>query len=316
MELKNLDIKIIDSKLIRKQFACTYIIEDSNEIALIEVSSANAINNILENLSSLKIQYTDVKYVFVTHIHLDHASGAGKLLQKLPNAKLIVHPSGAKHMIDPTKLIAGAVAVYGEDVVKKDYGDILPIPETKVIPCSDFEVFKLGARELTTIFTPGHARHHISIFDNKTDGIFTGDSLGLSYPEMNVNGRRFYQPTTTPTAFEYSKMLDSIDKMMALNPKLIFFTHFGISNEPKEVSIQVKKRLIDYKQIVESLPTFNNNEIKSLESKLENYYIKESKSHGVNLSSKQIKELFDIDIKLNAMGLLLWKQRENDLTRA
>lgn len=308
MKLENIDI--VDSGLIRTKFAGSYIVKSSKQIAIIEVSSAYAVDHILKKLKDLKIEKDDVKYIFITHIHLDHASGVGKLLQILPKTKLIVHPSGAKHMIDPIKLISGAIAVYGKDVVEKDYGEILPCPEDRVISCSDGEIFKLGNRELTTIFTPGHARHHISIYDNKTQGIFSGDSLGLSYPEMNVNGRRFYQPTTTPTAFEYDKMLESIDKMLSYNPQLILFTHYGISDEPTVIAKQIKKRLLDYKNIVESLPTFDKKEIKSLESKLKDYYIKESRSHGIQLSEKEITKLFEIDIKLNAMGLLIWKQRE------
>lgn len=307
MKLEN--IHIVDSELIRKQFAGTYIVEDSNEVALIEISSANSVNKVLRALENYNICRSQVKYLFVTHIHLDHSSGAGKLLKELPNAKLILQPSGAKHMVDPEKLIAGAIAVYGKDVVTRDYGEILPVPEDRVISCNDGEIFKLGTRELITLYTPGHARHHISIFDNKTKGLFTGDSLGLSYPDLTVNGRRFYQPTTTPTAFEYDKMIESIEKMLTLKPKLIFFTHFGVSDEPNEVAKQIKKRLKDYKNIVESLKTFDNKEIKSLESKLESYYIRESKLHGVQLKDDKIVEIFAIDIKLNAMGLLLWKQR-------
>lgn len=308
MKIKNLEI--VDSGLVREKFAGTYILSDGNETALIEVSTSYAVDRILNRLKELNISKSDVKYIFITHIHLDHSAGVGKLLKQLPNAKLVVQPSGAKHMIDPSKLIAGAIAVYGKDVVKKDYGEMVPIPEHRVIACNDLQIFYIGDRALTTIFTPGHARHHMSIFDAQTSGIFTGDSLGLSYPEMNVEGRSFYQPTTTPTAFEYDKMLESIDKMIALNPKFIFFTHYGISNRPDEVVFQIKRRIKDYKDMVESLPNYDNDQINNLENLLRTYYINEGKSHGTALTDKEISTLFSIDIKLNAMGLLIWKQRE------
>lgn len=304
MLLDNLNIDIVDSGLIRDKFAGTYILRDKKEVALVEVSTSHAVPKILKKLKSLNISKEDVKYLFITHIHLDHASGAGTLIKELPNAKLVVQPSGSKHMVDPSKLIMGANAVYGKDVVQKDYGQINAIPLHRIIECKDGQVFKVGKRELTTIYTPGHARHHISIFDNLSKGFFTGDSFGLSYPELDVNGRRFYQPTTTPTAFEYDKMLSSIDKMMSLNPKIIFFTHYGYSEDPVDAEMQIKKRLKDYKSLVES-------GTEDLEKKLGNYYIKESLEHGVKLSDNKILELFNIDIKLNAMGLSLWKNREN-----
>lgn len=306
-------LKIIDSTLIRKSFAGTYLIEDSGEAALIEVSTSHALPHIISTLDKLNIDSKQVKYIFVTHIHLDHAGGAGVLINKLPNAKLVVHPSGFKHMIDPSKLIQGANAVYGEEVVKNDYGDILPIEKNRIICCEDNQEFYVGSRKLKTIYTPGHARHHISIFDEKTRGIFSGDSLGLCYPEMEVNGRKFYQPTTTPTAFEFEKMVDSIEKMFLLNPEKIYFTHYSICNEPFEVKKQILKRLNDYKNIVFSTRRRGDERVKELKEKLGNYYISEAIEHGSKMTRTEILNLFDIDINLNAMGLALWYERLSGL---
>lgn len=302
-------LKIIDSTLIRKSFAGTYLIEDSGEAALIEVSTSHALPHILNELNKNNISRSQIKYVFVTHIHLDHAGGAGTLLKELPNANLIVHPSGAKHMIDPSKLIHGAIAVYGEEVVKKDYGGILPICEKRIICCEDGQDFYIGNRKLTTIYTPGHARHHISILDTQTRGMFTGDSLGLSYPEMNIEGRKFYQPTTTPTAFEYDRMIESIEKMFKYNPEVIYFTHYGVSDEPLEVKRQILKRLNDYKELTFSIEEKGKKRVEKLKELLTYYYIKEAMEHGTKFSKKEIEKLFKIDINLNAMGLALWYER-------
>jgi len=302
MLLSKFQIDLVDSELIRDKFAGTYILNSNNEVAIIEVSTSHAVPTILKRLEELNIPKESVKYLFITHIHLDHAGGAGTLLKELPRAKLVVQPSGAKHMVDPTKLILGANAVYGEEVVKKDYGVITPVDQSRIISCSDNQVFNIGGRELTTIFTPGHARHHISIYDSISNGIFTGDSFGLTYPELNIEGRRFYQPTTTPTAFEYDKMVESIDKMMAFNPKLLFFTHYGFSDSPKDVEYQIKKRLDDYVDLVK----FNT---ENLELRLGQYYINECSNFGIKLSRENILKLFEIDIKLNSMGLILWKNR-------
>ncbi len=300
---------IIDSKLLRENFAGTYLLSDKNEVALIEVSTSHAVPKILKKLDELKIHRDQVKYIFVTHIHLDHAGGAGTLIKELPNSKLILHPTGSKHMIDPSKLIQGAIAVYGEEVVKKDYGEILAIDPERIIECKDGQTFKIGDQNLTTLYTPGHARHHISIYHKESQGIFTGDSFGLSYPEMDVDGKSFYQPTTTPTAFEFDKMLESIEKMMSYNPKKIYFTHYGISNKPEEIKRQIVKRLYDYKQMAESINTNSKNQVEELKKLLSDYYIKEAKEHGVKLKHTKILELFDIDINLNAMGLIFWINR-------
>ncbi|MGL1890421.1 MAG: MBL fold metallo-hydrolase [Spirochaetaceae bacterium] len=309
MKYADTEVDLIDSELIRKKFAGTYLVKGGNSFALIEVSTSHAIPLILERLKKLKIDIEQIKYIFITHIHLDHASGAGGLLRELPNAELVVHPAGAKHMADPSKLIAGAEAVYGKDVVEKDYGQILPIPTDRIIECSDMQEFQLGDRVLTTLFTPGHARHHISIFDNKYSGMFTGDSFGLSYPEMDVDNRRFYQPTTTPTAFEFDKMLNSLKKMIDLNPNRVYFTHYGISNKPKEMEEQITKRLYDYKSMVEDLDPLSKNRIYDMEQKLGEYYLQEAKEHGSVLDKNKILKLFEIDIKLNAMGLIIWHDR-------
>lgn len=300
---------IIDSKLIRDQFAGTYLLHDKNEVALIEVSTSHAVPRILKQLKKLNIDRDQVKYIFVTHIHLDHAGGAGALIKQLPQAQIILHPTGSKHMIDPSKLIMGANAVYGSEIVEKDYGDIIPIDQDRIIECKDGETFKVGDQNLTTIYTPGHARHHISIYHKETEGIFTGDSLGLSYPEMDVDGKRFYQPTTTPTAFEFDKMIESIDKMMSFSPKKIYFTHYGISNNPKEVKKQIVKRIYDYKDMTDQIDINSKNQVDDLKKMLSSYYIKEAEQHGVPLDRKTILELFNIDINLNAMGLIFWKNR-------
>ena len=302
MFINKYELTLIDSGLIRSNFAGTYLIENGSEAALIEVSTSHAVPVILKKLDEMNINRDSVKYLFVTHIHLDHAGGAGTLLKELPNAKLVVHPSGAKHMVNPENLIKGANAVYGEDVVRNDYGTITPVPSDRIIECGDGEVFKVGDRELETIYTPGHARHHISIFDHLTRGIFTGDSMGLSYPELDLHGKRFYQPTTTPTAFEYEKMIESIDKMMNYKPSVLFFTHYGFSEYPLKVAEQIKMRLSDYVDIIMGSD-------KNTEKKLGEYYIKECSEYGLNLDKNIILNLFDIDIKLNAMGLKVWKER-------
>ncbi len=298
-------IDIVDINLYRPQFAGSYIISSNNEYGIVELGTAHGVPILLNYFKENNIALEKIKYIFVTHIHLDHSSGVGKLIQCLPMAKVIVHPNGAKHLIDPKNIIMGANAVYGEEVVRRDYGDVLPINSNRVIECSHKEVFKIGDINLTTLFTPGHARHHIAIFEDFNNGMFTGDSLGLSYPELTTKKGRFVQPTTTPTAFEYDKMKESIELIKTFNPQKIYMTHFGILDDVKSVYQQVEKRLEDYIDLVKK-----DSSLSGLKKLLRNYYLDEAINHGVNLGKKELEEVFYVDIELHAQGLALWAEKE------
>src|SRR5690606_23693744 len=138
----------------------------------------------------------DVDWLILTHVHLDHAGGAGELMACLPNARLVVHPRGARHMIDPSKLWAGALAVYGEEEMQRSYGTLRPIPAERVVEAPDGHVVELAGRALRCLDTPGHARHHNAIHDEPSGCVFTGDTFGLSYRELDSARGPFVIPTT------------------------------------------------------------------------------------------------------------------------
>ena len=148
-------------------------------------------------------------------------------MRACPQARLVVHPRGARHMADPSKLVAGAAAVHGAAEVRHLYGDILPIDPARIVEAPNDTVIRLADRELLCIDTPGHARHHICIVDRESDAIFTGDTFGLSYRELDVGDRQFIFPTTTPVQFDPDEMHRSIDRLMAYNPRVMYLTHFS-----------------------------------------------------------------------------------------
>lgn len=195
-----------------------YILADNNEVALVDSGTSRAKDRILQALLGLGFSPTQVKWIFLTHVHLDHAGGAGALLQELPQATVVVHPRGAKHLVDPHKLVISTKNATGPRF--RFYGEAVPIPETRVYAASDRETFPLGSLEIQAIDTPGHAPHHLCFSIPNEKLLFTGDAVGLY-----LNGRLL--PTTVPPSFDLDTSLSTLEKLEALSPKLLLFTHFG-----------------------------------------------------------------------------------------
>ncbi len=214
----------------RTGFACCYVLEDGGEAAVIETNTNYAVPRVLGTLDRLGIPKDRVKYVILTHIHLDHAGGSGELMRNLPAAELVVHPRGRKHMIDPEKLIKSVKQVYGEARYKELYGDIVPVPKERVKTANDGDTLRVGSRELRLLDTPGHARHHHIVVDDKTASVFSGDNFGIGYPRLDFGpgARRLVFPSTAPTQFEPEKALETYDRIIGLRPSRVLLTHYGV----------------------------------------------------------------------------------------
>lgn len=237
----------------------TYVIHDE-KLTIVETSASPSIPYLLEGLKNLEIDPSEIHYIIVTHIHLDHAGGAGLLLKECPNAKVVVHPRGFRHLIDPSRLIAGARVVYGDNFDRL-YDPVYPIQEDRLIVKKDGETLKLGKRTLTFYDTPGHAKHHFSIHDSLSNGIFTGDTIGIYY--QDIEEFDFFLPSTSPNQFDPDEMLSSLNKIEELNVSSIYFGHFGISNNPSLVYSEIKKWLPVFVEIGREI--YQENKEKSLE---------------------------------------------------
>lgn len=232
--MKSLDLRsyahgihALDSGFMRPQMDAIHLIVDAGRAAFIDTGTYESVPLMLAALEKLGLGVDAVDYVILTHVHLDHAGGAGLLMQRLPNAKLVVHPRGAPHMIDPSKLWTATVAVYGEPRARKDYDVLLPILRERVIEAPDGFRLTLGGRKLSFIDTPGHAKHHLCVHDDAARAMFTGDTFGLSYRELDQAARQFIFPTTTPTQFEPPALHASIDRILALQPRVLYLTHYS-----------------------------------------------------------------------------------------
>jgi glyoxylase-like metal-dependent hydrolase (beta-lactamase superfamily II) len=206
-----------------ESFIASYVLKGADSTAIIETGPTCSVPNLLTGLREIGIAEEDVDYVAVSHIHIDHAGGAGTLMQHLPNAKLLVHAKGAPHMINPQKLWEASKQVLGE--IATLYEEIQPIPENRVVIPVDGTIIDLGGDvQLKVLETLGHASHHLGFFENMSNGIFQGDAAGIYIPQLDVT------MPTTPAPFQLETTLASIQKIMDMTPKRLYYTHFGPVN--------------------------------------------------------------------------------------
>jgi len=234
----------------RPGIAAAYLIQDAGQAAFIETNTALAVPTLLAALADEGLAPEQVRWIVITHVHLDHAGGAGQLMQACPNATLLAHPKAARHAIDPSRIEAGARQVYGEHFDAL-YGELLPIDSERVRALDDGESFELGERTLTVHHTRGHANHHFVVHDPGADAVFTGDSFGILYPALQ-RYRTCAFPSTTPTDFDAPAAKDSIDRIVALGASRVFPTHFGEHTELSVIAEQLKPLLDAHAAIVDA----------------------------------------------------------------
>jgi len=299
-------IVAFDAGYVRPILAAIHMVIENGRVAFIDTGSNDVLSNALAALKKLGLDVAAVDYVFLTHIHLDHAGGAGSMMAAFPNARLVVHPRGARHMAEPSKLVAGVNAVYGAEYVTRVYGDILPIPAERIIEVPDGSLISLAGRELLCLDTPGHARHHICIVDQKTGGIFTGDMFGLSYRELDIDGRPFIFPTTTPTQFELREMRQSILRLLSYNPEAMYLTHYSRVQNVHKLGEDLLRRLDAMVDMALAEKDSGADRHQRIKQGLSAYLLAEIRAHGCQLAEPALIDLLETDLELNAQGLSVW----------
>jgi len=297
-------ISCIDSQYIRPGLASCYLIEQNGHAAFIDVGTNFTAPLLLELLKLKNIPTENVDFIIPTHVHLDHAGGAGKLMQLCPNAQLIIHPRGARHMIDPSRLQAGASAVYGEAEFKRQYGDLIPIDKQRVTEAEDEFNLNFQGRELTIIDTPGHAKHHFCIVDKTSNGIFTGDTFGVAYPELSVDGQPFIFPPSSPVDFDPDDWLESIDKLMATHCERAYLTHFCMVENLNPLADSLRQRIKIFANFAKQTTTQD-----ALTNKIKTYFIDEILATGCQLSRENLFKILTLDINLIVQGLRVWVEK-------
>lgn len=302
-------ITTIDTAYQRPELAASYLLVQDNRGAFIDVGTALAVPRLLKTLEDKQIPLENVDYVIVTHVHLDHAGGAGALLRHLPHAQLVVHPRGARHMIDPSRLIAGATAVYGEAVMRGRFGEILPVAADRVIEAQDEFTLSVANRPLRFLDTPGHARHHFCVVDETGRGIFTGDTFGLAYPQFRSTHGEFIFPTTTPVQFDPDALHASIGRLLAFAPERVYLTHYGAVEHITRLGADLHRRLDALVALALNAEGDGEARHRTLVRALQDYFLAELAAHGVSLSNARSLELMAMDLELNAQGLIVWLDR-------
>ncbi|HEX3722249.1 MAG TPA: MBL fold metallo-hydrolase [Nitrolancea sp.] len=199
----------------------SYLLAGEHDLTMIETGATPTLETLLDGVRAAGFDPQDITQLAVTHIHLDHAGSAGVLMRRLPRARLLVHPFGAPHMIDPTKLMASATRIYGERM-EELWGEVAPVPAERVDILEDGARFRAGGRELVALHTPGHAMHHIAYHDPETNGVFTGDVAGV-----RLEKAAYVRPPTVPPELDLILWRESIERLRALNPRRFYLTHFG-----------------------------------------------------------------------------------------
>ncbi|HWN06082.1 MAG TPA: MBL fold metallo-hydrolase [Steroidobacteraceae bacterium] len=301
-------ITAIDTDYVRPRLAASHLVVDAGRAAFVDTGTTHSLPTLLHSLEAKGIDRSAVDWVLTTHVHLDHAGGAGALMRELPNARCAVHPRGARHLAEPSKLVAGSMAVYGEDRYRALYGEILPIDAARILEAADGATIRLGGRELELIHTPGHALHHYCVVDAANALIFSGDTFGISYRDFDVDGRAFIFPTTTPVHFDPEALCKSVDRLMSYRPRSIFLTHYAEVTELERLAREMKERVLAFADLglhcrdaPDRADKLRHGMFAMMAAWLD--------AHGYPRDDGKRHWLLDDDIELNCQGIENWLDR-------
>ena len=301
-------IGVVDTGFHRPLFDAAYLIVERGRAAFVDTGTNHAVPRLLAALAGAGLEPDAVDFVIPTHVHLDHAGGAGLLMQRLPRARMVVHPRGARHMIDPARLVRSATAVYGAAEIERSYGALVPVAAERVVKSGDAMTIELAGRPLVLIDTPGHAMHHHCIWDAASRGFFTGDTFGLSYRDFDTAAGAWIMPTTTPVQFQPEALRSSIERMLAFAPEHIYVTHYGRVGEVPRLARLLLGQLDEMVALARSVAP-DPDRHRALMRGLEAIHLKSLRAHGVTLSDERIRELLALDFELNAQGIAIWLDR-------
>ena len=302
-------IVAIDTEFMRPIQDASHLIIEGGRAAFVDTGTNDSVPLLVDALRQQDLDVADVDFVFLTHVHLDHAGGAGLLMQALPNARCVIHPRGVRHMVDPAKLIAGTAAVYGVERTHDLYGVIQPIDESRIVVPNDEQSIELNGRKLQILFTEGHARHHYCLRDPASRGVFTGDSFGVSYRELDTAAGEFIFPTSTPASFDPAEAHKSVDRIMACNPERLYLTHYSRVTDLERLAADMHAGIDAYVEIALAQRD-NDDPLPAMQSAMYDYLSTRLIAHGYKGDDSAMRSVLEIDVVLNAQGLVSWLQRQ------
>ena len=305
------NIFCFDADYIRKKFAAIHFINQNNKLLIVDTATNHSANRFLQALHSMNISPEFVEWIILTHVHLDHAGGAGLLMRMCPNARLAVHPRGVRHMVNPEKLWASVVSVYGKEEAENQYGQLIPVDESRIIAMKEGEIISFQNRRLQIFDAPGHANHHIAVFDEESKSFFTGDAFGIAYPELASEGREFIFISSTPTQFEPVKFNTTIKKILGQKPTSCFLTHFSKIMNIEKNGCELLKQIDEYVTITQQAGNNPEGRQGRIRKKLLELLYNKLKKTNLSISKREFGNLLSLDLSLNAQGLEYWNNKTN-----
>jgi len=279
------------------EFGAIYLIDDEQK-AIVETGTSNDVAAILAAVKEFGLTPRDIDHVIVSHVHLDHAGGAGFLLREMPNATVYVHERGHKHLVDPSKLVASASAALG--TIATEFGTMTPIPPDRLRAVRDGDPLDLGGRVLRFLDSPGHAPHELTILDEKNRCVYTGDAAGLYFP-----GDEILIPITPAPSFDLDQNLAVFRRLIALRPRALLFSHYGPHERPEEA---LRRQLVQY-------PAWNDLVHRSLEGLGEDGVVEELFRLSCAGAKRYPHEFLRRRIRNSVHGLATYHERLERATR-
>lgn len=301
-------ITAVDAGYVRPGLAASHLIVRGGRAAFVDTGSPASVGSLLDGLRRSGLGRHQVDYVMVTHVHLDHAGGAGGLLRFLPDARLVVHPSGLRHMLNPSRLIESTRSVYGK-LYERLYGEVIAVESHRAIATEDGMRLALGSDWLEVVHTPGHARHHYCVHDVSTRSIFTGDTFGISLREFDTENGAFVFPSTTPVQFDPEALSNSISRLLSLDPDSAYLTHFGRVTGLRRLGQDLYADIAAFIRIALRNRAAESGRKEVIAQDMMRYLVDRLRIHGCGLTVERVHELLQLDVDLNAQGLDVWLSR-------
>jgi len=300
----------IDTGYHRPQYDAAYLLVDNGRAAFWDTGTNFAVPRLLATLQAVGLGRDAVDWVIPSHVHLDHAGGAGLLMQELPAARMLLHPRGLRHMVDPSALQQAVLAIYGAEAVARDYGTLVPVAPERITVTEDGMAVMLGARRLEFAHTPGHAQHHHCIWDEASGGWFAGDTFGVSYREFDSAAGAWILAISTPVQFDPPALRQSVQRLLARQPRCMYLTHYGRVGEIERLGPELLDGIDRLVALGRATPAGAGRDGR-LRQALQRQYQQDARAHGCTLGDEAVADALDMDLTLNAQGLGIWLDRQN-----
>lgn len=302
----------VDCQYLRPRHAAAYLLAERDCVAFVENNTAHAVPLLMEALENAGYGPEDVAYIIITHLHFDHAGGTSALVKRCPKAQVLCHPVAVRHLVDPSRLVASAKRVYGDERFEELYGEVGPVPAERVRAVNDGETLVLGERTLTFLHTPGHARHHICIYDSKSNGAFTGDTFGLTHTSPELNSKVCLVFSSAPTDFDPDLARDSIRRVRQTGAQRIYLTHYGEYTDLDVGEAQVLESIDALEAVLNAARATDlaGDALQDFcEERVRQAFERQFARWRVSVGDEDWKWLTD-DLRINAMGLAYLVERE------